>query len=224
MLNVNKSQRCYWLTKIFYKIIDKIYRLFYLSYFIRNFLQISQFILISSIYEVQDCNTSDSYRLISFAFSILMILTFVLVVWLILYLIFSSYEIVRKSHNKLEEFFRGVQHTKKHRFYIILLLLRRITFIALLVIITWIHSRVLVIFLSIIQTIYTIQLSYVRPFQETKENFIEILNEVYFSFLIIFLAFTNTEDEWNSVKTSIYMWVLVSNTLVTFLITSCKVY
>ena len=213
-----ESQRCSWGAKTQYWIVDKLYRMMVLGYFIRNCLEMSQFILISSVNEIYQWDTTDFYRLLSFIFSISMILIFVLVVLLVLYLIFSTYRLNEREHNLLEEFFRGIQQNKRHKFYVALLLLRRFLFVILLITWLFISSRVLTIVLSLIQVIYILNLSYWRPYEETKGNLIEILNEIYFGFLVLFLAIVNTEDEWNSTKTNTYMWVLVSNTFVVLVI------
>ena len=213
-----ESQRCSWGAKTQYWIVDKLYRMMVLGYFIRNGLEMSQFILISSVNEIYQWDTKDSYRLFSFIFSISMILIFVLVVILVLYLTFSAYRLNESEHNLLEEFFRGIQQNKRHKFYVTLLLLRRFLFVILLITWLFISSRVLIIVLSIIQVVYILNLSYLRPYEETKGNLIEILNEIYFGFLVIFLSIVNTEDEWNSIKTNIYMWVLVSNTFVVLVV------
>ena len=94
----------------------------------------------------------------------------------------------------------------------------------MILLITWlfISSRVLIIVLSLIQFVYILDLSYLRPNEETKGNLIEILNEIYFWFLVLFLSIVNTEGEWNSTKTNTYMWILVSNTFVVFAIVSGK--
>ena len=217
-----ESQRCSWGAKTQYWIVDKLYRMMVLGYFIRNGLEMSQFILISSVNEIYQWNTTDSYRLLSFVFSISMILIFVLVVLLVLYLTFSKYRLNEREHNLFEEFFRGIQQNKRHKFYVTLLLLRRFLFVILLITWLFISSRVLIIVLSLIQVVYILNLSYLRPYQETKGNLIEILNEIYFGFLVIFLSIVNTEDEWNSIKTNTYMWVLVSNTIVLLVIVSGK--
>ena len=213
-----ESQRCSWGAKTQYWIVDKLYKLMVLGYFIRTGLQMSQFILISSFNEIYQWDTTDFYRLISFLFSMSMVLIFLLVVILVLYLTFSKYRLDEKEHNLLKEFFRGVQQNKRHRFYVSLLLLRRFWFVILLITWLFISSRVLTIVLSLIQFLYILSLSYLRPYEETKGNLIEIMNEIYFGFLVIFLAIVNTEDEWNSIKTKTYMWVLVSNTLVVLVI------
>ena len=100
-----ESQRCSWVAKTQFWIVDKLYRTMVLGYFIRNGLEMSQFILISSVNEIYQWNTTDSYRLFSFVFSISMILIFVLVVILVLYLTFSTYRLNEREHNLLEEFF-----------------------------------------------------------------------------------------------------------------------
>ena len=217
-----ENQRCSWGAKTQYWIVDKLYRMMVLAYFIRNGLEMSQFILISSVNEIYQWDTTDSYRLFSFVFSISMILIFVLVVILVLYLIFSAYRLNEREHNLLEEFFRGIQQNKRHKLYVTLLLLRRFLFVILLITWLFISSRVLIIVLSIIQLLYTLNLSYLRPYKEIKGNLIEILNEIYFGFLLIFLAIVNTEDEWNSIKINTYMWVLISNTFVVLVIVLSK--
>ena len=218
-----ESRRCSWGTKTLYWIVDKLYRMLVLGYFIRNWLEMSQFILISSVNEIYQWDITSLYRLLSLIFSISMILIFLQVFILVLYLTFSTYRLNEKEHNLLEEFFRGIQQNKRHKFYVTLLLLRRFWFAILLITWLFMSSRDLIIVLSIIQVIYILNLSFLRPYEETKGNLIEILNEIYFGFLVIFLSIVNTEDEWNSIKTNIYMWVLVSNTFALLVIVLGKV-
>ena len=217
-----ESRRWSWGTKTQYWIVDKLYRMMVLGYFIRNGLEMSQFILISSFNEIYQWDTTDSNRILSFVFSILMILIFVLVVLFVLYLTFSTYRLNEREHNLLEEFFWGLQQNKRHKFYVTLLLLRRFWFVILLITWLFMSSRILIIVLSIIQIVYIFTLSYLRPYKETKGNLLEILNEIYFGFLVIFLAIVNTEVEWNSTKTNLYMWMLVSNTFFMLVIVSGK--
>ena len=217
-----ESRRCSWGAKTLYWILDKLYRMMVLGYFIRNWLEMSQFILISSVNEIYQWNTTDFYRLLSLLLSISIILIFLQVFILILYLTFSKYKLNEKEHNLLEEFFRGIQQNKRHKFYVTLLLLRRFWFVILLITWLFMSSRAITIVLSLIQFVYILNLSYLRPYEETKGNIIEILNEIYFAFLFLFLSIVNTEDEWNSIKTNIYMWVLSSNTFVVLVIVSGK--
>ena len=143
---------------------------------------------------------------------------YAIVIIILQYLTFSSYKLIEGKHNMLEEFFRGLKENRKHKFYSTMQFLRRALFVILLT--TWasVHSKVLIAILLSIQTAYVIYLSWVRPYVEIKGNIIEILNEIYFGVLLAFLLLLNTESDWTSLKTSIYMWALVSNTLVVFLI------
>ena len=213
-----ESQRRSWAAKTQFWIVDKLYRMMVFGYFIRNWLEMSQFILISSVNEIYQWDTTTTYRLLSFIYSISMVLIFLLFVILVFYLSFSAYRLNEREHNLLEEFFRGIQQKKRHKFYVTLLLLRRFLFVILPISWLFMSSRVLTIVLFLIQIFYILSLLFLRPFVETKGNLIEILNEIYFGFLVLFLTIVNTEDKWNSTKTNTYMWVLVSNTLVVLVI------
>ena len=219
-LRENTGWSCF--TKTLYWISDKLYRILIFGYFIRNSLEMSQFILVSSFHEIYELNTTDSYRISSFIFSIWMIIIFWLMLSFIQYLIFSSYRYNENEHNKWEEFFRGLKQNKKSKFYLTMLLLRRLVFVSLLI--TWVNisSRAFIVILALIQAIYIIYLSCIRPWEAIKGNIIEIMNEFYFLFLLIFLSIINTENDWNSAKTSLYLWVLISNTLIIFLIVLSK--
>ena len=206
------------ITKTTFWIADRLYRILTFGFFIRNTLELSQFILISSINEIYESNTEDSYRLISFVFSILMVVFFALMFGFVQYLTLSSYSLNENEHNKLEEFFRGLQFDGKHKFYTTVLLLRRLVFIVLLITLVSISSRVLIAIISLIQVGYVIYLFCIRPYKNLKENLIEILNEFYFLFLIVYLIAINTENEWSTLKENIFLYVLVSNTLVIFMI------
>ena len=204
--------------KIPFWIADKIFQMMIFSYFIRTILESSQFILISSIYEISKRNTTSFYRSISFSFSILAIVLYAIVIIILQYLTFSSYKLIKGKHNMLEEFFRGLKVNRKHRFYSTMHFLRRALFVLLLITWTSVHSKVLIAILSCVQSAYVIYLSWVRPYVEVKGNLIEILNEIYYGVLLAALFILNTESDWTSLKTSIYMWTLVSNTLVVFII------
>ena len=88
----------------------------------------------------------------------------------------------------------------------------------MLITLVTISSKLLIGILSFLQFIYVGLLVFIRPYKEIKENAIEIINEVYFTLLLFALIFFNKENEWNSAKTNAYMWFLVSNTIVVFII------
>ena len=211
-----------WCIKVSIWTIDTIFKILTFSFYIRNVLEMSQFILISSTNEIFYCNISSHMRLISFIYAILVIGAYIFLFVLIQYLTFSSYRLNENQHNKLGEFFSGLKEDKKSRFYVTLLLLRRFTFILLIILLSSIPSRAIIGILLAIQLVYMGCIMYLRPYKEVKGNIIEILNEIYFFSLIwIFLVF-NEESNWSSIKTQIWMWLLTSNTLFSFLIVVSK--
>ena len=188
------------------------------GYYIRNYLEISQFILISSFYEIYVFNTIGPQRIVSLIFAVSMILLYLFILGIINYLIFSFYEVENDKHNKLEEFFWCLQWNRISRFSVILLLLRRFIFVAILITVVSIPSRALIGIMMFFQFPYFAWTIFSRPYKTKKENVIEIINEWYFTLFVIILMIFNTQDEWNSLKTNIWVWVLASNSMVVFII------
>ena len=204
-------------------LIKKIFIMMTFSYFIRNMLEILQFVLISSINEIYEYDTSTSLRLTSFIYAIVLVLLFLSMLLFVLYLTLSSYRLKKDEHNMLEEFFRGLNINKKSKFYVIVLLMRRFIFVLLLITLVSTPSKTLIWILWGIQVFYTGYIILTRPYEEIKGNIIEMLNEFYFTSLLAALIFFNKENEWSSLKSGIYMWVLASNTMVIFLIVLSKI-
>ena len=181
-------------------------------------MEISQFILVSSFFEIYLLNTTNIHWLSSFLVAIFMILCFILLTGIIIYLIFTNYKLEKDTLNKLGEFFWDIQENKISRFSVILLLFRRFVFVILLATLQAIPSRALIGMMIFIQLFYFLYIAFVRPYKEIINNMIDILNETYFTlFLIIFILF-NFESEWTSLKITICMWILTSNSIVVFII------
>ena len=201
-----------------YNLTERLFAFMTFGYYIRNILEISQFILISSVFEIYGLNTSEFSRLVSFIFAILMVICYCSILGFVNYLIFSNYEIDEDKHNKLEEFFVWLQENKKSRFYVTMLLLRRLLYVTLLITLTSLSSKILIGIMILLQFIYWTYIVFIRPYKDTKSNIIEILNEAYFSVFLVTLMILNTQSEWSTLKTNIYVWILVSNSMVVFLI------
>ena len=211
-----------WLIKVAIWTTNTLFGILTFSFYIRNALEMSQFILISSTNEIFNYNIANLKRLISFIYTSLVIGIYIFLFVLIQYLIFSSYRLNENQQNRLGEFFSGLKRNKKSRFYVTLLLLRRFSFISLVILLSSIPSRAIIGILFAIQLVYMGCIMYLRPYKEIKWNIIEILNEIYFSsFIWIFLLF-NKESDWDSIKTQIWMWMLASNTFASFLIVVSK--
>ena len=99
-------------------IISKIFNILTFGYYIRCILEMNQFILITSVYEVYSLNLSQNIRIMSFIFAILIWITCLALIAFVAYLSFSSYETVEGKHNKLEELFSGIKMQKKHKLWL----------------------------------------------------------------------------------------------------------
>ena len=172
----------------------------------------------SSINELYYINLSGSLRILSFSFAVLIIVLFVLFLTFALYLSLSSYKIEENSFNMLSEFFDGIKSGTKYKMSVPIQLIRRAAYVALVITLVHISSKVLICILSIIQIFYAIYVIYLRPHNEIKNSLIDIVNETYFLTLLTTLGFLNEEADWTTFKVNTYVWLLSSNTMVVFLI------
>ena len=204
--------------KVFKWVANKAFCVLTFGYYIRYIFEMNQFILISSVYEIFNLKLSQPLEIVSFIFALLILVACIALILFVLFLSFSKYEVVEGKHNKLGEIFSGVKMQKKHKFFVVALLIRRALFVVLLITLESVPSRALIGVLSSLQLGYLVLLSFIRPFDEVKCNIIEIMNEVYFLALLSSLIYLNTEENWSQTITNFYMLFLTSNTIMTFLI------
>ena len=145
------------------------------GYYIRAVLQINQFLLIASIYEIYLFQTSKSLRIVSLVFSFLILFACILLIVFSTFLALKTLNRNENGHSSLNEFFNGVKLMKKFKIYTTALLLRRMIFILLLITLLSVPSKILIALLAIIQIFYSIFISFQRPFSEIKWNIV-ILN------------------------------------------------
>ena len=214
--------RCKWIKGKAVKLIKKLFVLLTFGWYIRYILETNQYILVSSLYEISKFDVSESNKIISLVFAILTLCLCLLLILFVLSLSLSSYEISKEKNNKLGEIFNGIEMKKKSKFYVSALLIRRALFVILLISLVSIKSWILVSLLSFMQLFYLILVVTLRPYERRKDNIIEISNEILFLALLSSLIFLNSEEHWGYNITEIYMWMIASNNIVTFLIIFSK--
>ena len=197
-----------WFAKTVKWIVDKLYNLLTFNYYIRTALEMNQYLLICSMYEIYNFNTSNPYRIASFVFAVLLLSGWILIAVFAFCLSISSYIVDEDKHNKLGEYFSGLKLDKKFKFYIFILIVRRTVFVILLVTWIFVSSRLLIGVLAFLQLIYLAYVCYLRPFKELKDNLVEIINELYFLLLMSSLVYLNTKSNWSPFTTTVYMWVI----------------
>ena len=177
---ISSENKWFWVISKIKLIITKIFLTMTLGWYIRYILEMNQYILISSVYEIYSFNASSTLRIVSFALSNWTLIFLFLLILFVFYLSCSSYELVEDKHNTFGEFFSGVEMQKKNKAYVLALMLRRIVFIILLVTLVCIPSWILICVLSLIQFGYTTYFAIIRPYKVVKGNLIELINEIFF--------------------------------------------
>ena len=221
-LRCNDVQKWKRLVDFIRNLTNKIFMIMTFGYYIRYVLQMNQYLLITSVYEIYNCNISQPIKIISFITACAILILLLALVVLSLSLALSSYKTYESEHNKIGEFFRGVKMQKKDKFYASLIIIRRSIFVLILIIFMETSSKTLIILLSFIQMLYVGYVSIIRPYILAKNNVIEIINEIYFLFLLSMLIYLNAQDKWNSTTTSIYTWLISSNSMAIMLIVLSK--
>jgi hypothetical protein len=123
-----------------------------------------------------------------------------------------------KSHNKLGEFSTGLKENKLARVYSVMLMTRRILFVAWLIVFNYFNKMIIISIMAVIQTCYLITLLFIRPFEEKMTSVIEIMNELFFSFLLGTLFFVNSEAAWTDFRSILYVWIMMANNIIFVLI------
>ena len=217
-LSWNEDRRWSKIVKTIKYVLNKSFKVLTFSYYIRSLLEMAQYILVSSTYEIYWFNTSDNKRIISLAFALFTMLLFILMLVFILYLTFSSFRADENNHNMLSEFFEGLKPNSKFRLYSSLMLIRKSFFIIWLIWIDGISSKIIIGVLSFIQLLYMIYVIYFRPYKEIKCNAIDIMNELFFFVLLGILIFLNSKNDWNTITTYAFISSLVSNNILIFIL------
>ena len=139
--------------KVIKWLILKLYKILTFSYYIRFFIEMSQYLIISSTQEIYNLNTSKTIRTISLIFAFLVLALYISVFVLSVYLSFTR---VTEGNSKLSEFYDGLKKNKKSRLYSSALLIRRALYVILLVTLESISSRAIISILVALQIVFFI--------------------------------------------------------------------
>ena len=218
-LNSCRSEyRCSRLIKIIRWLTDKIFIFLTFWWYIRIVLEINQFLLFTSFYEIFNFHTSEPLQIASLIFAILLFIALILLIIGVSILSLSHYEVLDDKHNKLGELFRGIKMDRKSKIYVALLLIRRAFFVVILISMQSVNSRIVVGILSFFELIYLGAIIFIRPFKEAKSNIIEIVNEICFFIIFGGLIIFNVKADWNSIVSNMYIAFITSNSIVLFII------
>ena len=211
-----------WWARIWKKFIFSLYKVLTFGYYIRLLMEINEFVLVSSINEVNSAKSFEGYLVISFGFAVLLIIGSLVWVIVALFLSLSSYQIIDKEHNKLSEFFNGFKAKKNWRIWVVILLIRRLFFISILISLSSVNSKIIIGVLAVFDVANIIFIIWMRPYEESKDNFLEIVNRFLFLTLLGSLIYYNSERDWTVLVAYIYMAVVLLIWLVDSLVINSK--
>ena len=211
-----------WCVKFINWILNKLINILTFGYYIRSFLHIYQYLIVSVINEIYHWNTSQPLRAFSFVLTFFFLIFCLGLIGITVYLGLSSYKINENEHSKLEEFIRGLKAFKRFKIHTAVILIRKTLYVIILITFSDVPSKGVIGILWAFQLGVIVYVILQRSFRETTWNIIKIINEVLFLILLFLLIFFNNEDNWTAAITSLYSWVLALNTIVTFVIVLCK--
>ena len=103
------------------------------GYYIRTLLKSYQFILLSSISEIYNSDSTSTSKTISLSTAFMIIILLILWFTFVLFLSLQNIQIGEVNTSKFREFFHGLKSQKKSRFYTVLWMTRRVLFIISLI-------------------------------------------------------------------------------------------
>ena len=109
-----------WIVKLIIRITDRIYNLLFFSYYIRVVLEINQYFLICSVYEIYIFNITNPFRVASLLFAVVLLVGWISISIVALILSISSYVVDESKHNKIGEFFNGLKMQCKFKLYLLI--------------------------------------------------------------------------------------------------------
>ena len=116
------------LVKFMICISTKIFNFLTFGYYIRLVMEMNQFFLVSSIYEINLFNISKPLRVVSLSFAWVVLTLCICLVLIILLLSFSFDRVENNEHKKLGEFFVGIRPQRIAKLHIFMLFMRRAVF------------------------------------------------------------------------------------------------
>jgi hypothetical protein len=181
-------------------VMVKIFNIMSFSIYIRILLEAYLLISLSTISELNEFDHSNGFRIFSLSMSLIfaILLTTMLLLFLFQMTIYSKVH-PSKIQWCLREFIAGMKISKLSQIYTIIFMSIRISFVVTIVVFSDLQRIFKTLILSLLQLVFTTYLITVRPFEQFKDNLIEICNQTIFLIAVGSLIHFDTKPEWNSI-------------------------
>jgi hypothetical protein len=208
-----------WIPDKLRKLLSKLTFGFYITALLETYLLI-MFVVMNEISENSDETPEKAASLnIAIVILVLLIMFNILVLWQWIKSFWPN-QFVKLKYFKI--LFDGLKNNKWSRAFPLLFLLRRGMFwIPLFVLSEWYFVYKASVFLSI-EIVYFLIAILLRPFESKVDNFIEIMNEVFYCIFIIIIWVYKRHADWNDAAIDAFFALLLANNMLIVFISNSK--
>jgi hypothetical protein len=205
LLNVNEKDKC------IHKTLKKLYSFMTFGVYITLIAEGFQIIMLGSLNEVNLAVFSDSLHIFSYCWSwiILLIWALFLILWVIEWLRSRNPRVYVEQIYFTIIFERIRQHWPS-RGYMLFNYLRRGCLVGWVILSPIEKHGTISIFVTV-QFLYSAYVIVLRPFQEVKDNIIELMNETIFFTLGANLIYFNSKENWSELVENIFLYTIMGN-------------
>ena len=158
-----------------------------------------QNILLSSISEAYESDVPSKNRKVSLLIACVFIIIIIAFYIFMIYQFWSTKVARRRKHYAYsQELFAGLKESNKARAYNMILIARLIILCSFLICLQDQHFMFGVVIFVLVQAIYFVMIFWIRPFTQTSNNIVEILNELLLTGLVSILLYYNEQHKWNT--------------------------
>jgi len=190
---------------------------------IRFTVEAMQFILLSSVSEIRRFQVDSTERIVSTSIAAGMILFCIGVIIFSLYLVFRKFPGLERNSYKFSEFFTGLKLSKRSKFFITYQMTRKIIYVFVVIWSDCLFSIITVIVIILIfELINTFIIVKVKPYKNNSDNLVELVNQMFFITYTASQFYLNSEEVWDELKSSIFIYVLMANNFIVSIIMISK--
>ncbi|CAI2380491.1 unnamed protein product [Moneuplotes crassus] len=186
------------------KTIEMIANFFTAELYYRLVVESFLMMTLSSFSELKRADTDEVPNFNSFISSIV-ICIFVLIFMTIVGYSFMAKSRKRKHEKRWKSIYNGLKKNDAAALYPFLFLFRRSAFSVIVITLTEFTPSLSSICFTIVTVVYTWYILIFKPFESTKDNLLEIINEFFYIGFCIPLIFLTEKKDWNSKLEIIYL-------------------
>jgi hypothetical protein len=120
--------------------------------------------------------------------------------------------------SRFVELFDGLKETRSARLFNFMVFLRRVVSIGWIIIFQDYNIIFRTIVYALLQIPFYVFIIKVKPYEETRDNIVEIINDAFFAVTTIFFIILTDEEDWTGWMTRIVLLILSINGLVVMIV------